>query len=339
MPLQETGAVIVFAVTIFSIIVYNFQCWHVVQEGYVGFYYQFGKMGDGYSLPGLHFKFPPPITTAVQIYVRPQVDSVKAVKCGAKDGTNIEFPSIEIGNTLPIEKAHGVVKKYGADYDQFLVFKQVQYVTNGLCSQFTSHEIAIEKFNDMDDHIKKQLEEIQEELNTGLQIGFVRIAKPLLPSHLSDAYQRQAKERALKKAKEEEFKRIQQENLNEEEKVRGISARELLQSQKQNEIDIAKKKSEQEQAAIDNEMKLESAKTNAEIVRENAKAKSDAILKEAEANEKLLTNAYLELKRYEAMISNSKLIFGQVPDNVFLSNGDDVNNLAMGNQKKNNNKN
>ena len=53
---------------------------------------------------------------------------VKNVRCGAKDGTNIEFPSIEIGNTLPIDRAHAVVKEYGADYDQFLVFKQVQYV-------------------------------------------------------------------------------------------------------------------------------------------------------------------------------------------------------------------
>merc|ERR1712228_1154729 len=238
---------------------------------------------------------------------------------GAKDGTNIEFPSIEIGNTLPIDKAHAVVKEYGADYDQFLVYKQVQYVTNGLCSQFTSHEIAIEKFNIMDDHIKEQLEEIQTELNTGLKIGFVRIAKPNLPAHLSDAYQRQAKERALKKAKEEEFKRIQQENLNEEEKVRGVSQRTILQAQKQNEINIAKKKSEQEQAAIANAMNLEAAKTEAAIIRENAKAKADAIKSEADANEKLLTEAYLTLKKYESMLKNSKLIFGDVPNNVFLN--------------------
>ena len=242
MALQETAGVVVFIVTILTVIVYNFQCWHVVKEGNVGFYYQFGKMMDYQSEPGLHFKFPPPITTAIQIYVRPQVDSVKNVKCGAKDGTNIEFPSIEIGNTLPIHKAHGVIKKYGYDYDQFLVFKQVQYVTNGMCSLFTSHEIAIEKFNEIDDYIKKQLEDIQQELGTGLEIGFVRIAKPKLPEHLADAYQRQAKERALKKAKEEEFKRIQQENLNEEEKVRGKSSRELLQAKKLNEINIAKKK-------------------------------------------------------------------------------------------------
>eukprot|EP01084_Bolivina_argentea_P133515 235623_1 len=270
------------------------------------------------SEPGLHFKLPPPITTSIQAYIRPQVDSVKHVKCGAKDGTNIEFPSIEIGNTLPLDKAHGVVKKYGADYDQFLVFKQVQYVTNGLCSQFTSHEIAIEKFNDMDDHIKSQLEEIQTELDTGLQIGFVRIAKPRLPDHLSDAYQRQAKERALKKAKEEEFKRIQQENLNEEEKVRGVSVRELLHAQKQNEMNIAQKKSEQEQEAIANQMKLEAAKTQAQIVREESKANADAVTNQAIANEKLLTAAYLTLKKYEALLANSKLIFGDIPANVFL---------------------
>eukprot|EP01083_Nonionella_stella_P193121 713584_1 len=319
--IPELGAIIIFALTILTVIIYNFKCWHVVQEGYVGFYYKFGKMMDGMTEPGLHFTFPPPITTNIQVYVRPQVDSVKRVKCGAKDGTNIEFPSIEIGNTLPIEKAHEVIKKYGADYDQFLVFKQVQYVTNGLCSQFTSHEIAIEKFNDMDDHIKKQLEDIQSELSTGLKIGFVRIAKPKLPEHLSDAYQRQAKERALKKAKEEEFKRIQQENLNEEEKVRGVSQRGLLQANKQNEINIAQKKSEQEQAEIANQMNLEAAKTQAAIIRENAKAQADAIKEEAIANEKLLTPAYLQLKKYDALLSNSKLIFGDIPTNVFLNQG------------------
>jgi len=324
--LTEASAIIVFALTIFAVIVYNFKCWHIVNEGHVGFYYQFGKMMDAMTEPGLHYKFPPPITSSIQVYVRPQVDSVKRVKCGAKDGTNIEFPNIEIGNTLPTESAHGVVKKYGADYDQFLVFKQVQYVTNAICSQYTSHEIAIEKFNEIDDRIKAELEQIQTDLNTGLKIGFVRIAKPKLPEHLSDAYQRQAKERALKKAKEEEFKRIQQENLNEEEKVRGVAARELLQAQKQNEINIAQKKAEQQQEAVDNEMKLEAAKTASAIIREQAKANSDAIKEEAAANEKLLTKQYLELKRYEAIAANSKFIFGEIPNNVWF--GDTDSNIA-----------
>jgi len=304
---HEIASVVAVALTISTVLLYNFQWWHVVHEGNVGFYYQFGKMMDSMTEPGLHFKFPPPITSAIEVYVRPQVDSVKNVKCGAKDGTNIEFPSIEIGNTLPVERAHAVVKKYGANYDQFLVFKQVQYVANGLCSQFSSHEIAIEKFNEFDDHIKSQLEAIQTELATGLKIGFVRIAKPRLPDHLSDAYQRQAKERALKKAKEEEFKRIQQENLNEQEKVKGQNARDLLLAQKDNDVNIAKKQSEQQQAAIENQMALEAAKTRA-----------DAIRLEAAANAELLTPEYLEMKKYEAITTNSKLIFGQIPQNVFM---------------------
>ena len=70
-------------------------------------------------------------------------------------------------------------------------------------------------------------------------------------------------------------------------------------------------------------MRLESAKTNAEIIRENAKANSDAIIQKAQANQKLLTENYLTLKKYEYMMANSKMIFGQIPSNVFLNGGVD----------------
>ena len=73
---NEIISVVVVALSISSILLYNFQWWHVVHEGNVGFYYQFGKMMDSMTDPGLHFKFPSPITSAIQIYVRPQVDSV-----------------------------------------------------------------------------------------------------------------------------------------------------------------------------------------------------------------------------------------------------------------------
>ena len=116
--------------------------------------------------------------------------------------------------------------------------------------------------------------------------------------------------------------------MNEEEKVRGVAARELLQAQKQNEINIAQKKSEQQQQAINNEMRLEAAKTEAAIVRENAKANAEAIKEEALANEKLLTDQYLQLKRYEAMLANSKMIFGDIPNNVFL-NGNEANAMCV----------
>ena len=109
--------------------------------------------------------------------------------------------------------------------------------------------------------------------------------------------------------------------MNEEEKVRGVATRELLQAQKQNEINMAQKKSEQEQQAINNEMRLEAAKTEAAIVKEKARANEEAIKEEAFANAKLLTAEYLQLKRYEAMMKNSKMIFGEIPSTLFL-NGD-----------------
>merc|ERR1712013_548462 len=117
----------------------------------------------------------------------------------------------------------------------------------------------------------------------------------------------------------EEFKRIQQENLNEQEQVKGRNQRDILEAQKKNDVNTQKKKAEQEQAAIENEMRLEAAKTEAEIMRQMAKASAEAIREEAEANKQLLTPEYLELQRFKAIVSNSKLIFGDIPQNVFLS--------------------
>lgn len=306
-----TGVIIVGAI---SVLAQLFTFWHVVEEGYCGFYYQFGRLLDTYTQPGLHVRLPPPITTAISVYVRPQVDSVENVKCGTKDGTLILFPNIEVGNTLPESHAHKVIKEYGAVYDQFLVFKQVQYITNALCSEYTSHEIAIEKFNQFDDLVKDDLETIQKELGTGLLIDFVRIAKPSLPKALDDAYQRQAAERALKKAKEEEFLRIQQENLNEQEKARGAANVKLLESQKQNEILIEKKRAEATQNEIANDMMIKTAK-----------AKADAKKEEAMANKELLTKEYLELKKYEALLHNSKLILtNDLPNNMLFMNAKDL---------------
>lgn len=96
----------------------------------------------------------------------------------------------------------------------------------------------------------------------------------------------------------------------EQEKVRGQNERDLLFAQKENDVNIARKQSEQQQAAIENQMALEAAKT-----------RTEAIQLEAAANAKLLTPEYLEMKKYEAIAANSKLIFGQIPQNVFL-NGD-----------------
>ena len=75
--LQDLIGIAAVALSIICILLYNFTFWHIVQEGNVGFYYRLGKMQESMTEPGLHFKLPPPITTAIQVYVRPQVDSVK----------------------------------------------------------------------------------------------------------------------------------------------------------------------------------------------------------------------------------------------------------------------
>ena len=84
--------------------------------------------------------------------------------------------------------------------------------------------------------------------------------------------------------------------------------------------DLEAKKNEKEKQAIDLLMKKEAggsvkvieieAAAEASRIRLIGKAKADALLGEAEANEKLLTAAYLQKHQQESISQNAKLIIG-----------------------------
>eukprot|EP01084_Bolivina_argentea_P110732 197664_1 len=142
--IPELGAIIIFALTILTVIIYNFKCWHVVQEGYVGFYYKFGKMMDGMTEPGLHFTFPPPITTNIQVYVRPQVDSVKRVKCGAKDGQQSQHgfgkKKCIFRMRIPIDAAFGIqqIRDINKYKNVFIIYSSIE---SFMCSTKDNKEL------------------------------------------------------------------------------------------------------------------------------------------------------------------------------------------------------
>ena len=98
------------------------------------------------------------------------------------------------------------MKRYGKNYDRFLVYDQVKALVNTICATYTSHELKIEKYSIIDDDLRAGLEEIQKNLfpdGTGLTIDSVRINEVRLPASLQRAYEQQATNRAEKKAAEE----------------------------------------------------------------------------------------------------------------------------------------
>lgn len=82
---------------------------------------------------------------------------------------------------------HQIVKRYTADYDKPLIFNKVHHELNQFCSSHTLQEVYIELFDQIDENLKKAL---QQELNTmapGLtvQVSATLSPPPPPPVHVS----------------------------------------------------------------------------------------------------------------------------------------------------------
>ena len=75
--------------------------------------------------------------------VEEQVDSVQMVECGTKDGITLVFPRIDVHNILPRGKAREMFLRFGHDYDQLTIFKNVKFFTGQICATMTAEEVFL----------------------------------------------------------------------------------------------------------------------------------------------------------------------------------------------------
>jgi len=268
---------------------------HSVREGQVGIYYQLGSLTNEISNPGLHLKYPWPISIHANVDIRPQTDQISQVMCGTSDGLNLVFESIDVGNTLIAEHVLKTVRKYGEDYDKYLVKDKVRHQIQILCSGMNSHEVFNSKFDAIDDELQNFLTQVNKDLESGLLIDFVRLSKPILPEALRKNYERLAEEKTnlkveaekqerLKKEAETreilqkkslaldlqksqmsfqiDYERAQSQNLIEVDKISSEEKRNKIKADSQNMIELAKKTAEQECNRIDNLIKEANANTS-----------------------------------------------------------------------------
>jgi len=141
-----------------------------------------------------------------------------------------------------------------------------------ICSKHSAHEIAITKFDQIDDLLIEFLRAENERQQTGLQINFVRPSRPELPASLDLHYLAIAEEKTLKKVLEEKKERI----MIEKDSEMLISAKNnemaLSVVDNENAMMLRTKKAKQEEAIIENEMIVAMAKAQAESKTLEAKA-------------------------------------------------------------------
>lgn len=282
---------------------------HKIEEGYVGVYYRGGALLSSTSSPGFHFMIPF-ITTYRMVQTTLQTDEVKNVPCGTSGGVIIFFDRVEVVNKLNIEAVYDIVRNYTADYDKTLIYNKVHHELNQFCSIHTLQEVYIDLFDQIDENLKIALQKDLTSMAPGLSVQSVRVTKPKIPEQIRKNYESMEgektkllisvqKQKVVEKEAETERKRA----VIEAEKVAQVSK--IQWEQKITEKESQKKISEIEDAT---HVAKEKAKADAEFYRAK---------KESEANAAKLTDKYLEMLRYQALTTNTKIYFGNSIPQMF----------------------
>ncbi len=331
MQVNTKNIIIIFFTIAVSCHCGNAVIWDTVPEGHVGIYYRLGgKLMEHTSEPGFYLKAPWPVTAASEIQITPQTDVLHNVECGAKDGTQLYFKQVEVGNHLKKDSVYSTVKRFTENYDTYLIKDKVRHQINVICSSLNSQEIYIEKFDTLDDELKEFLQKENDKENSGVIVDFVRLSKPTLPKTLQDNYDKIANEKTAREVAIQTQKRLEQEQKNKIMVAEKEAERDRIIAENKNQMALDKKKADEHMAEIENRIALSKAKTTADSIYVKKQ-------KEANGNKLLLTNEYVELEKTRAMGKNAKHYFGQIPNTLFIkdtefTHEDVTNNICVGDE-------
>lgn len=291
---------------------------HKIEEGHVGVYYRGGALLNTMAQPGFHLMIPL-LTSYRSIQTTLQTDEVKNVPCGTSGGVMIYFDRIEVVNILNHEAVFDIVRNYTADYDKPLIFDKVHHELNQFCSAHNLQDVYIDLFDKIDENLKFALQADLEAMAPGLKVQAVRVTKPKIPETIRKNYELMESEKTKLLISIQRQKVVEKEAETDRKKAIIEAEKEAQVAKIQFERHILEKESIQKMAQIDDEIHLakERSKTDAEFYR---------IEKEAEANKLLLTDSFLEMKRYESVSANQKVYFGPSIPDTFVQTGSCDNN-------------
>lgn len=275
---------------------------HTIREGHVGLYWRGGALLQSMAEPGLHWKTPL-LESYAEVQTTIQTDSVSDIPCGTSGGVVITFSKVEVVNRLDKALARETVANYTVHYDKPWIFDKVHHEINQFCSKHSLTEVAISKFDTIDEHLGEALRKDSKSYAPGIEIIAVRVTKPQVPNNVKHEFEkREAASAALKVA--EQQRQVIEAQAATEARKRTIEAQRdadvaLINSQRE----VAQQKSEQEKQAIKDKMHVDHEKALAD-------AQYYMTLRKAEANKLLLTAEYLEFMRYQNIASNTKIYFG-----------------------------
>ena len=294
---------------------------HKIEEGHVGVYYRGGALLESMAQPGFHLMIPF-LTTYRSVQTTLQTDEVKNVPCGTSGGVMIYFDRIEVVNVLNANAVHEIVKNYTSDYDKPLIFDKVHHELNQFCSAHNLQEVYIDLFDQIDENLKSALQVDLTRMAPGLTVHSVRVTKPKIPESIRKNYELMEAEKTQLLISNARQKVVEKE---------AETARKKAVIEAEKEAHVAKIGYERKIMEKESIQKMEEIEDSIHLARERSKSDAEyyKIQKQAEANKLLFTKEYLELKKYEATLSNRKVYFGPSIPNMFYSESIDDKKTLM----------
>lgn len=283
---------------------------HKIEEGHVGVYYRGGALLSSTSAPGYHFMLPV-LTSFRSVQTTLQTDEVKNVPCGTSGGVIIYFERIEVVNKLDTSAVFDIVKNYTADYDKTLIYNKIHHELNQFCSIHNLQEVYIDLFDQIDENLRRALQQDLYEMAPGLTVQAVRVTKPKIPEQIRKNYEAMEGEKTKLLISIQKQKVVEKEAETERKKA-------VIEAEKQ--AQVAKIQWNQKIMEKESEQRIAEIEDQTHLAREKAKADAEyyRVLKDAEANKMKLTKEFLEYTKYHSISSNTKIFFGNSLPDVFM---------------------
>jgi len=285
--------------------------YHKINEGYVGIYFRHGAIQDRVSGPGVHL-MRPFIDDYMEVKIRPEKHTMEPVKAITKDGITNTFREINVITTVTQANLIFMAKKFGVDFKQSLVYDRIKEDLRIFCANHTIDEVYNTMFLDIVQHVKDNVEKNikrlasnpsdKEETANGVEILNLVIPKPEIPVDIAKNY-KQVKVQwteqlvATQQQKTEKIKK-------ETELLKAVADAERQKSVLEITIQerIIEKEGAKNVSLINNEIKKEAEQNEADIFKYKLE-------KEAEANNALYTDKYIQLNLAKSLSNNTKFYF------------------------------
>merc|ERR1711872_801969 len=252
--------------------------------------------------PGVHFMLPF-FEDYKEVKIRPETFSMDPVPSITKDGITNTFREITAITKIKREKIVFMAKTFGMDFKKALVYDRIKEDLRIFCANHTIDEVYNTMFLDIVETVRENVKSSISRLGEdGIEILNLVIPKPEIPPDIAHNY-KQVKVQwteqlvATQQQKTEKIKK-------ETELIKAVADAERQKAVLEITIQerIIEKEGAKNVSLINNEIKREAENSEANI----AKYKLE---KEAEANNALYTDKYIQLNLAKSLSDNTKFYF------------------------------